>query len=120
MPAQGKGLMPRLDHADWPEVAKRHRHLIVGIWIGNCASRVRLGLKPNWKTDAGVQAHAHCEDVALDLNHGWICAASLRDLKHAIEHEIAHLIEGRRGHDEAFKKTLRAVWRGDDPASAAS
>jgi hypothetical protein len=103
--------MPRLDHSDWPEAALRHKDRIVGIWIGNCAGRVVLDLKPNSKSDAGVQAHAHCVGGVGDHFHGWICAASRRDLDHAIEHEIAHLIEGRGGHDAQFYKTLRAVWQ---------
>lgn len=77
-----------------------------GLSVGQCVDGSAL--------PADVYAHAH--QYHKDLNRGWVCIRSPRDvlrrgsreLSTTLMHELAHLVAAA-GHDDDWRRTMREL-----------
>ena len=78
----------------------RFKQEVRGYCIGCCITGERL--------PPDIEAHAHISGSEPKWAVGYICARSMKDLRGALYHELAHLIADA-GHDDKWRKEMNRL-----------
>lgn len=90
----------QLPQERWPSYLLKHRDVVEGVYIGECASHHPFD---------GALAHAHTRNTDDERYWGSICFLNpLAFVKPLVLHEIAHLI-ANADHNGKWRRTLRRI-----------